>query len=111
MAGLVEGVLGDLGLDVAPTILRIAERWPDLVGPEAAAHSSPCRIRGATLDVDADSPVWVQTLRLRSPQILARLADLLGPQAPRELWVRIGRSGSDDEAPRGRGSQREPERL
>ena len=90
MGGLVAGVLGDLGLDGPTAVLRVVEAWPAVVGPEAAAHCRPRLVRGPTLEVDADSSVWVQTLRLRAPEILAGLASALGPGAPRELWIRVG---------------------
>lgn len=90
VGGLVAGVLGDLGLDGPTAVFPIVQGWPELVGPEAAAHSVPRVVRGTTLEIDADSPVWVQTLRLRAPEILARLAAALGPEAPRELWIRVG---------------------
>ena len=90
LGALVPALLDDLGFDAMRTLTRIGEQWEAIAGADAASHVRPSAIRGETLEVDADSSVWVQTLRLRSPQILARLAADLGPQAPRALWVRIG---------------------
>ena len=90
LGALVPALLDDLGFDAMLTLTRIGKQWEAIAGAAAASHVRPSAIRGETLEVDADSSVWVQTLRLRSPQILARLAAELGPQAPRALWVRIG---------------------
>lgn len=90
LGALVPALLEDLGLEATRTLTRISERWEAVVGAHAAPHVRPAAIRGQTFEVEADSSVWVQTLRLRAPEILAKLAAELGPQAPRELWIRIG---------------------
>ncbi len=96
VGGLVAGVLGDLGLDAPTAVFRIVDAWAELVGEETAAHCTPRMVRGSTLEVDADSSVWVQTLRLRAPEILAKLSAALGEEAPRELWIRIGSARDRD---------------
>jgi predicted nucleic acid-binding Zn ribbon protein len=90
LAALVPSLLEDLGFEATRVLTRVVEGWEEIAGEEAARHVRPVAIRGAVLEAEADASVWVQTLRLRSPQILARLAAKLGPDAPRELWIRIG---------------------
>ena len=90
LAALVPSLLEDLGFEATRILTRVVEGWEQIVGEEAARHARAAALRGAVLEVEAASSVWVQTLRLRSPQILARLAAELGPDAPRELWIRIG---------------------
>lgn len=90
LGALVPAVLEDLGLEATRTLTRIADRWEAIVGAHAAPHAWPAAIRGKTFEVEVDSSVWVQTLRLQSPEILAKLEAALGPEAPRELWIRIG---------------------
>jgi predicted nucleic acid-binding Zn ribbon protein len=90
LGALVPALLEDLGFDATRILTRVVESWEEIVGADAALHVRPAAIRGAVLEAEADSSVWVQTLRLRSPQVLARLAAVLGPEAPRELWIRIG---------------------
>lgn len=89
LGGLVGRVLGDLGLDGPSAAVRIAERWPEVVGADTAAHCAPHLVRGTTLEIEADSSVWVQTLRLRAPQIVERLAAVFGAEAPGEIFVRL----------------------
>jgi predicted nucleic acid-binding Zn ribbon protein len=83
-------VLDDLGFGSARLAMQVQERWPELAGAEAAAHSSPEGLRGATLLVRVDASVWGQQLQLRAPEILGRLRELLGERAPTELRFRVG---------------------
>ena len=90
---LVPRVLEDLGLEEAARIVRVAERWEEAVGAEVARHCQPTALRGATLEATVDSSVWCQQLRLRSPELLAGLARVLGAEAPTRLHLRTGRLG------------------
>jgi predicted nucleic acid-binding Zn ribbon protein len=90
VGAMVGRVLDDLGFGSARLAMQVQERWADLVGPEATAHSGPEGLRGATLEVRVDASVWGQQLQLRSPEILRALRELLGERAPRELRFRIG---------------------
>jgi predicted nucleic acid-binding Zn ribbon protein len=87
---LIGTVLSDLGLDAAAGVLRIAERWEAIVGPEVARHCQPTALRGRQLEATVDSSVWCQQLQLRSREILAALRRELGAEAPTELWLRVG---------------------
>ncbi len=87
---LVGQVLGDLGLDGVAVAHRIGELWPEIVGPQVAEHCRPKGLRGDVLELEVDSPVWSQQLQLRKTELLAKLADRLGPDAPRELRFQVG---------------------
>jgi predicted nucleic acid-binding Zn ribbon protein len=90
IGGVMERVLGDLGLEAAAHALRVGERWSEAVGPEVAGHARPVGMRGDVLEVEVDSSVWCQQLLLRRPEILAALHGLLGDQAPADLRFRVG---------------------
>jgi predicted nucleic acid-binding Zn ribbon protein len=83
-------VLGELGLEGAASALRILECWEQAVGPEVAQHARPTLLRGEVLEASVDSSVWCQQIQLRRPAILAALRELLGPDAPRDLRLRVG---------------------
>jgi len=83
-------VLDDLGLEGTSAVLRIAERWEAIVGAEVARHCQPSRLRGPVLEATVDTSVWCQQLQLRQRDILAALRRELGPEAPTELWLRVG---------------------
>ena len=87
---LVPRVLEDLGLDAALRVVRIAERWVEVVGPEIARHCQPVAIRNGTLEAAVDSSAWCQELRLQTPEILAALRRVFGDEAPIELRLRLG---------------------
>ena len=87
---LVPAVLRDLGLDESARALRIQEGWEGALGAELARHCRPFALRNGSLEVHADSSAWCQTLRLRAPELLDRLARALGPDAPESLWFRLG---------------------
>ena len=90
MAGKVHGVLADLGYDTGAPGLVLARSWPEIVGEEVAAHCEPIDLRGDQLDVRADSPAWSQYVQLHQGEILERIAERLGEEAPTRLRLRIG---------------------
>jgi predicted nucleic acid-binding Zn ribbon protein len=47
-------------------------------------------MRAGVLEVTVDSSVWCQQLQMRRPELLASLREALGPDAPRDLWLRVG---------------------
>jgi predicted nucleic acid-binding Zn ribbon protein len=88
IGSLVPRILGELGLDATARVVRIAERWPEAVGPEIARHCEPVALRGDVLEARVPSSVWRQQLQLRKPEILAALRRVLGDDAPSDLWLR-----------------------
>jgi predicted nucleic acid-binding Zn ribbon protein len=89
----VEKVLVDLGLDGASSAFRIAKLWPDAVGPEIAAHCRPVIVRRGVLEAEVDSSVWCQQLQMQRPQLLEKLRETLGADAPTDLRFRVGYTG------------------
>ena len=83
-------VLGELGIEGVAGALRILECWERAVGPEIARHARPTLLRGSVLEASVDSSVWCQQIQLQRPAILAALREILGPDAPRDLRLRIG---------------------
>ena len=90
VGALVPAVLRDLGLDESARALRIQEGWERAVGAEVASHCRPIALRNGVLEAHVDSSAWCQTLHLRAPELLDRLARALGEDAPRALWFRLG---------------------
>lgn len=84
-------------------------KWPEIVGPEIAAHCVPENFEGTVVRVRTDSTAWSTQLRLLVPQILAKIdAELgrgivteirvVGPQAPswrKGYWHVKGRGPRD----------------
>ena len=90
LGALVPRVLRELGLEESARALRVAERWEAVAGPEVARHSQPTGMRAGVLEVTVDSSVWCQQLQMRRPELLAKLREAFGEEAPRDLWLRVG---------------------
>ncbi|MEU4301954.1 DUF721 domain-containing protein [Kitasatospora aureofaciens] len=69
----------------------LRDRWPSIVGPEAAAHWHLAGYDPTTrrLRVVADSPAWAAQLRLHHRRILTAL-EQLRPGTVRAIDVRVG---------------------
>lgn len=70
--------------------LRLQTRWSELVGAQIAGHSLPMDIRGETLMVTVDSPVWSQELSLLRDQLLQRVNALGERPVLRQIRFRVG---------------------
>lgn len=84
-------------------------KWPALVGPVNAAHSTPVGYQDAVVTVRAESTVWATSLRAMAPQLVAKLNEMLGdgtvtrvevvgPDIP--SWKKGRRSVRDGRGPR-----------
>lgn len=69
----------------------LRDRWPDIVGSDAAAHWRLASYDPTTrrLRVNADSPAWAAQLRLHHRRILTAL-DQLRPGTVQAIDVRVG---------------------
>ena len=82
-------VLRRIGAGDARTTAAIFSGWATAVGPGVAAHAQPLSLRGTTLVVGVDAPAYATQLRMMTPQLLARLAELAGPGAVDGVEVRV----------------------
>lgn len=62
--------------------------WAEVVGERIAAVAQPVSERGGEVQVNCSDSVWTQELDLMQGQLLQRLQDRLGEQAPRSLRFR-----------------------
>jgi predicted nucleic acid-binding Zn ribbon protein len=62
--------------------------WAETVGERVAAAAQPTSEREGELVVSCSDPVWAQELDLMQAQLLDRLRERLGEQAPKSLRVR-----------------------
>lgn len=62
-------------------------RWPQIVGPEIAAHCTPTDFVDGALTVRADSTAWATQLRLLETTLMGRLAEEVGEGTVAELRV------------------------
>ena len=59
----LDRVLAGLGSPPVEVLTTIVERWPELIGPDAAAVSEPVSVSDGCLVVVVAEPAWVSQLR------------------------------------------------
>ena len=68
--------------------------WSTALGEQLAAVATPVSERAGTLTVECVEAVWVQELDLMQAQLLERLREELGEQAPTALRFRLSKDTS-----------------
>ncbi|MFE0689017.1 DUF721 domain-containing protein [Streptomyces xiamenensis] len=112
LGAAVERLRVERGWEVPLAVGGVMGRWPELVGPEIAAHCEPLSFDEAerVLAVRCDSTAWATQLRWMAPQVVrklnadvgqgsVRLIKVLGPGGP----PRSGGAGGRLRAPGSRG--------
>ena len=73
----------------------VMRRWPEVVGPILAQHSSAERYERGALWVRASGSAWAQELRLQQDVIVARLNELGGEDLFQSLRVGVRAARQD----------------
>lgn len=94
MERLGEGIERELARSGSPAALPLAHvtaAWPAAVGPAIARQAWPLRIaRDGTLHVATVSATWANELTLLGDDVLARLREHVGDEAPTKLKCAVG---------------------
>ena len=91
VSDLVNGVLGEMGLDRKRAEAEVVSVWNALIDPTIVAHAQPTGVRKGTLFVTVDSSVWLdEIVRYRRRDILARLQNSLGRELIQRISFRVG---------------------
>lgn len=91
-AASIDRLVAERGWEVPAAVGGVVGRWPQIVGPDIAAHCVPETVVEGQLTVRADSTAWATQVRLLAPVLLRRLADELGPGIVRRVRV-VGPAG------------------
>lgn len=97
----IDRIVDDRGWALDLRVRGVFARWPELVGPEIGAHSTPETLTEGTLVVRTDSTAWATQLKLLAPSVVKRLnaelgdgtvtvVEVLGPHAPSWKHGRLG---------------------
>ena len=81
----------------APPVRATADlfgRSAGLLGPDLSPRTTPGRLRNGTLTVLAEDPAVADAVRWEEPAIIARAAEVLGPDVLRRLVVRVRPGGA-----------------
>jgi predicted nucleic acid-binding Zn ribbon protein len=109
LGSMVERLVGAQGWELELRVRGVFARWPELVGDEIAAHTTPETFADGKLVVRTDSTAWATQLTYLVPTLLKRLnedlgegtvtlLEVLGPQGP--SWKKGRLSSRDGRGPR-----------
>ncbi|HEY9556110.1 MAG TPA: DUF721 domain-containing protein [Acidimicrobiales bacterium] len=84
-------VMRSLGAPEASGVHLVFDRWADVVGEALAARTKPLKIEGKRLVLAVDEPAIATHVKFLQAELLARLAELLGPDRVVALDLRVGR--------------------
>jgi predicted nucleic acid-binding Zn ribbon protein len=85
----LDRVAKSLGVARASTLSGVFAEWPAMVGESVAAHAQPRSLKAGTLLVTVDEPGWATQLRWLEADLVARLAEVLGPGQVERIEVRV----------------------
>jgi predicted nucleic acid-binding Zn ribbon protein len=91
MRNSLEALLDDLGSAPVRATTSLLERWPEVVGPELAAHTEPVGVRDEVLVVHADDPAYGERLAWAERRLVERLVVVLGEGVVSRVEVRTRR--------------------
>lgn len=87
-------VVRELGLEARRGDAEVMAAWAPLVGPAIAKASVPLGFRDGVLELGVAGAAWSNEIKLLTPQLLAKLAEALGPGRVRALRTKVvGREG------------------
>ncbi len=87
---LVEDLFKARGLESKLVEHRLMQAWPQIVGPQIAAHAAPTEVRANTLRVVVDSSTWLHELTLLKPILIEKLRRSSGGAIVRDVLFTIG---------------------
>ena len=85
----LDRVLRGLGAPEASGVHLVFDRWSEVVGEALAARTRPLRIEGQRLVLAVDEPAMATHVRFLQAELLARLAELLGPDRVTAIDLRV----------------------
>jgi len=90
LADILRERFGSLGLEKKLHQARIFSQWEEAVGSRIAAHSRPSYVRNGRLTLVVDSPAWSQQLSLLRPDLLRKIATVIGEGVITDIYLTGG---------------------
>lgn len=82
LGAVIQALAESLDLGKGLQAQRAAEVFPSVAGEQINAHAWPEGVRGDTLLIVTDSPVWSHQLQMLEPELIARLKQAVGEDCP-----------------------------
>ena len=94
LSAALDGVVRELGGPAlsSASLSGVFGQWREVVGDVIADHADPISIDGGRLVVAVDQPGWATQLRFLEGDLLARIAERVGPAVVTSLEVRVRRA-------------------
>ncbi len=86
---LLDRVVRGMGAPGTDAVDLVFNRWADVVGGVLASRTQPVALDNGRLVLQADDPAVVSHVRWLEQDLLARLAELLGPGRVSSVEVRV----------------------
>lgn len=86
----LDAVMRGLGAPEASGVHLVFDRWAEVVGEALAARTRPLKIEGKRLVLAVDEPAIATHVKFLQAELLARLAELLGPDRVTAIDLRVG---------------------
>lgn len=83
----LDRLVADRGWETDAAVGGAMGRWPAIVGPQIAEHSSPVSFADGELVVAAATTAWATQLRMLAPTLVRQLAAELGEGTVRKVTV------------------------
>lgn len=74
----LDGVVRSLRGPSRKAVGGVFGHWTDAVGAQVADHVRPLKIDGGVLVVEVDDPAWATQVKLLTPMIIERVAEVAG---------------------------------
>lgn len=74
----------------ASALAELQRRWTEVAGETIAGWARPVSERAGVVTVECDDSVIAHELEMIKPELLAKLREQLGDDAPRDLRFRAG---------------------
>lgn len=84
----ISGILKAYGLYDSVQLHRAVVIWEEVVGPAVGKHIRAVEVKGHTLVVKTDSPVWRTELAFQKDELLRSINERIGSQMIRDIRFR-----------------------
>ncbi|MEU6731330.1 DciA family protein [Nonomuraea wenchangensis] len=84
----IADLLADRGWERSAAVGGVFGRWPEIVGPDLAAHTKPDSFEDGEVLILADSTAWATQVRLLARTLVRRLNEELGEGTVTKVKVR-----------------------
>jgi predicted nucleic acid-binding Zn ribbon protein len=85
---LLDRLLGQKSWQRGVQAARIRILWNEIVGPEIAARAQPQKLERGRLIVHCDHDVWRTELMYLKPELLKRIAEVMGDGVVKEIFLK-----------------------